>query len=111
MANTFKLKTSSGAATPAGTAITLFTATTKTVLVGLSIANLISNSITIHIQLDSTTAGNTPSVYIGKNLPIPSGSALNALTGKIVLDVNDVLKITASSDNSVDLTLSYMEIT
>ena len=111
MANIFKLKTSAGGQTNAGTAITLLTATEKTILVGCSIANLISNSITIHIQLDSTTAGNTPTVYIGKNLPIPSGSALNALTGKIVLDVNDVLKITASADNCVDLTLSYMEIT
>ena len=111
MANTFKLKTVSGAATPAGTAITLLTATTRTVLIGLSVANLISNSITIHIQMESTTVGNTPSVYIGKNLPIPSGSALNALTGKIVMEVNDVLKITASSDNAVDLTLSHMEIT
>ena len=111
MANTFKLKTVSGAATSAGTAITLLTATTRTVLIGLSVANLISNSITIHIQLDSTTAGNTPTVYIGKNLPIPSGSALNALTGKIVMEATDVLKITASADNCVDMTLSYMEIT
>ena len=111
MANIFKLKTSAGGQTNAGTAITLLTATEKTILVGCSIANLISNSITIHIQMESTTAGNTPSVYIGKNLPVPSGSALNALTGKIVMEVNDVLKITASSDNAVDLTLSHMEIT
>ena len=111
MANIFKLKTSSGAATPAGTAQTIFTATTKTVLVGLSVANLIPNSITIDLQMESSTSGNANSIYIGKGLPVPSGSALNALTGKIIMEVNDVLKVTSSVDNSIDIALSIMEIT
>ena len=110
MANIFKLKTKTGATEVAGTAQTIFTATTKTVLVGLSVANLISNSITIDIQMESAT-GTNANVYIGKGLPIPSGSALNALTGKIIMEVNDILKITSSADSSIDIALSLMEIT
>jgi hypothetical protein len=110
LANTFKLVTKTGSVTTASTPITIFTATTKTVLIGISVANLITNSITINLQMDSTTSGNASSIYIGKNLPVPSGSALNALTGKIVMDVNDVLKVTASEDSSIDVALSLMEI-
>lgn len=110
MANIFKLITKTGTSTTATTPITIFTATTKTVLIGLSVANLIPNSITIDLKMDSTTAGNASSIYIGKGLPVPSGSSLNALTGKIVMDVNDVLKVTSSSDNSIDVALSFMEI-
>ena len=114
MANVFKLVTKTGAATSANTAQTIFTATTKTVLLGISVANLLSNTITMDIHMDSTTAAprnNASSVYIGKGIPVPSGAALNALTGKIIMEATDVLKITSSSDNSIDVALSLMEIT
>lgn len=110
MANTFKLVTKTGGSTTATTPITIFTATTKTVLIGLSVANLIPNSITIDLEMDSTTSGNASSIYIGKGLPVPSGSSLNALTGKIIMEINDVLKVTSSADNSIDIALSFMEI-
>ncbi len=110
MANTFKLVTKSGAATSAGTAQTIFTATTKTVLLGISVANIISNSITMDIQMETDTGTNND-VYIGKGIPVPSGASLNALTGKIIMENTDVLKVTASADNSIDVALSLMEIT
>ena len=110
MANTFKLKTITGDPAVAGTPLTAFTATTETVLVGLAVANLLQNSITIDIQMESST-GTNANVYIGKGLPIPSGSSLNALTGKIVMENGDVLKVTSSLDDSMDIALSLMEIT
>ena len=113
MANVFKLVTKSGAATSAGTAQTIFTATTKTVLLGISVANLLGNTITMDIEMESTSAAprnNANNVYIGKGIPVPSGASLNALTGKIIMEATDVLKITSTSDNSIDVALSLMEI-
>jgi hypothetical protein len=110
MANTFKLKTKTGGAIGANTDITVYTtpASTTTVIIGLTIGNLINNSVTTDIKLEPVSGDN---IHIGKNLPIPSGSSLNALSGKVVLETGDILKVQSDTANSVDIALSIMEIT
>ena len=110
MANTFKLNTKAGGAVAANTDITVLTATTTTILIGLTISNKIGNSVTVDVKLESGTAGNA-NVKIGQNLPIPTGSSLDALAGKIVMNTNDVLKVQSDTANSIDIVLSIMEIT
>ena len=110
MANTFKLNTKAGGAVAANTDITVLTATTTTILIGLTISNKIGNSVTVDVKLESGTAGNS-NVNIGQNLPIPTGSSLDALAGKIVMNTNDVLKVQSDTANSIDIVLSIMEIT
>ena len=110
MANTFKLNTKAGGAVAANTDITVLTAATTTILIGLTISNKVTNSITVDVKLESSTSGNA-NVNIGQNLPIPSGSSLDALAGKIVMNTGDVLKVQSDTANSIDVVLSIMEIT
>ena len=109
MANTFKLNTKAGGAVAANTDITVLTATTTTILIGLTISNKVSNSITVDVKLESSTSG-TANVIIGQNLPIPSGSSLDALAGKVVMNTGDILKVQSDTANSADVVLSIMEI-
>jgi len=89
------------------TAEPILTATAKSVIIGLTLANVTGGSITASVQL--VTSGEDP--YIIKNIPIPSGSSVEIMAGnKIVMNATDVLKVSGSIATSVDATLSYMEI-
>ena len=110
MANTFKNATKAGGAVAADTDMTVYTvpSSTTTVVIGLTISNLASNSITVDVKLEPASGDN---IHIGKNLPVPSGSTINALSGKLVMETADVLKVQSDTANSVDIALSVMEIT
>ena len=112
MANTFKLNTKAGGAVAANTDITVYTvpSSTTTIIIGLTISNKVANAITVDVKLESSTSGNA-NVNIGENLPIPSGSSLDALAGKVCMNVGDILKIQSDTANSMDIALSIMEIT
>ena len=115
MANAFKIKTKSGGAVGANTDMTVYTvpAATTAVIIGLTIANKVTNAVTVDVKVESDTADveSNVNVNIGHNLPIPSGSSLDALAGKVVLQATDVLKVQSDTANSVDIALSVMEIT
>lgn len=115
MANTFKLKTFEQGATAVNTNISTYTvpAATTTIIIGLTIANITGNSITVDAQVVSTTNDVTTNVssYIGKDLPIPSGSALDVLAGKIVLQTGDNIVVQSDTLASVNISMSIMEIT
>src|SRR5210317_2278972 len=104
MANTFKLITDSAVGTSAATVYTC-PASTATTVIGLSLANIISTSITADIQVENNDGDN---IYIVKDAPIPIGGALVAIGGdqKLVLNESDVLKVTSSDASSVDVALS-----
>ena len=107
MANTFKRKVLANIDTSLATVYTVPSATT-TVVIGLTLANVTSGSITADVQL--VTSGDDP--YIVKSIPIPAGSSVEVMSGnKIVMETTDILKVLGSATNSVDATLSIMEIT
>ena len=107
MANTFKRKVLANIDTSLATVYTVPSATT-TVVIGLTLANVTSGSITADVQL--VTSGDDP--YIVKDIPIPAGSSVEVMSGnKIVMETTDILKVLGSATNSVDATLSIMEIT
>ena len=110
MANTFKNATKAGGAVAADTDMTVYTvpSSTTTVVIGLTISNLASNSITVDVKLEPASGDN---IHIGKNLPVPSGSTINALSGKLVMQTADVLKVQSDTANSADIATSIMEIT
>ena len=112
MPNTFKLNTKAGGAIAANTDITVYTvpASTTSIIIGLTISNKVTNAVTVDVKLESTTSGNA-NVNIGENLPIPSGSSLDALAGKVCMNTGDILKIQSDTANSIDIALSIMEIT
>ena len=113
MANTFKLKTKAGID---ASLVTIYTVpgSTKTVIIGLTIANVKGSSVTADAQIvtASSSGENADNVYIAKSIPLPSGSSIEIMAGnKIVLEAGDVVKVKSSVTDGVDAILSVMEIT
>ena len=113
MANTFKLKTKAGID---ASLVTIYTvpANTKTVIIGLTIANVKGASVTADAQVvtASSSGENADDVYLIKDIPLPAGSSIEIMSGnKIVLEAGDIVKVKGSVTNAVDALLSVMEIT
>ena len=111
MANNFKLKTKLGTGgIAAGAVQDVYTVPggTTSIIIGLTIANLTSNSVTVDVAIDRVSAND---VSIGLNLPIPAGSSLDALAGKVVLETTDKITVACDTADGIDTTLSVMEIT
>ena len=100
----------------AGTPLTLYTcpSSTQTIVIGLTLCNVHTTSITADVQLvsdtsDTETNGN---VELVTNAPIPAGGSLETLGGgKLVLQTTDILRVTSDTASSLDVALSIMEIT
>lgn len=100
MANTFKNYTSTSVGTSATTVYTV-PASTTSVTIGLNIANVSASQITVDVQI----AG----AYVVKDAPIPAGSALSVLDGKIIMEAADTCVVTSSAASSADVLLSVLE--
>lgn len=109
MANSFKTVTDTAVGTSPATIYTCPSAT-ETTIIGLNVANILSVSITVDVQLENNDGDN---VYLVKDAIVPVGSALVAVGGdqKIVMNASDILRITASQASAADVTLSVLEIT
>jgi len=113
MANTFKLKTKPSLTTSLAAYYTVPAGTTAVVL-GISLANITSGSVTADVLVVSDTADveTNANTYLGKSLPIPAGGTLEIMQGnKLVLQTTDAIQAKASATSSVDLLISIMEIT
>ena len=115
MANTFKLKTKSGVNGAALSTVYTVPANTTAVIIGLTISNIKGSSITADAQIvtASSTGENADDVYIVKDVPLPTGSSIEVMSGnKIILQAGDVVKSGGSnaSGNDADVILSIMEI-
>tara|TARA_R100000700_G_scaffold29508_1_gene36355 strand:- start:245 stop:574 length:330 start_codon:yes stop_codon:yes gene_type:complete len=109
MANTFKNKTFNGNSTTANTNMAVYTApsSTTTVVIGLTLANTTSSQITADIKL---AAADT--IYLAKDIPIPAGSAFEFFAGnKLIMEAGHAIITQSNTANSLDTTLSIMEIT
>jgi len=98
--NVFKNYTSASVGTSPVTVYTV-PASTTAVTIGLNVANVSANQITIDVQC----AG----AYVIKGAPIPAGAALSVLDGKIILEAADTLVVTSSAATSADVLLSVLE--
>ena len=102
MANTFKNYTSASVGTGATTVYTVPSATTS-VMIGCNLANRTASQIKVDVQV----AG----VYLAKDVPIPAGSALSVLDGKIILETTDTVVVTSDTASSCDVIVSVLEQT
>jgi hypothetical protein len=102
MANTFKNYVASDVGTAPNTVYTVPAATTS-VMIGCNIANKTTAAIYVDVQLGST--------YLVKGAPIPSGSALSVLDGKIIIETGETFVVTSDADTSADVVLSVLEQT
>tara|TARA_Y100000114_G_scaffold147849_1_gene160128 strand:- start:101 stop:436 length:336 start_codon:yes stop_codon:yes gene_type:complete len=111
MANTFKTKTFDGSSTNADTLMSIYTvpSSTTTIVLGLTLANLTSNTIEVTVTYTNNDGDN---VNITKLAQIPGKASLEIMSGnKYVMETSDILKVKSSAANSLDTTLSIMEIT
>tara|TARA_B000000532_G_C18821637_1_gene386198 strand:- start:80 stop:409 length:330 start_codon:yes stop_codon:yes gene_type:complete len=109
MANAFKLVTDTGVGTSPATVYTCPSAT-ETTIIGLNLANIVSSSVQVSVQLENNDGDN---IYLIKDAPVPIGSSLVAVGGdqKVVMNASDVLKVTSDTASSIDVALSILEIT
>ena len=110
MANTFKNKVYSGANTSADALVNVYTVptspSTTTVVIGLTLANTTTSQITADIKLNTGQ-----SVFLAKNIPIPSGSSFEYMAGnKIIMEAGHTLQVSSNTANSLDTVASIMEI-
>ena len=110
MANTFKLKTKANVGV---TTVGIYTApaATTTVVIGITLANTSGSGVNVGVAV-SRTSDTKEDIKLLKNAPIPSGSSLEFMSGnKIVLEATDTVTVDSDTNNSVDASLTIMEIT
>ena len=106
--NTFKRKTKNGIGSTLTTVYTV-PSTATAVVIGGVVANTDTSS-TVYTTIlvnDGTNEIN----LTGTDTPIPAGTALSFIDGKVVLEAGDVVKAKGSVANTLDVILSIMEIT
>ena len=84
---------------------TAYTATTKSILVGGTFANLTDNSINLFVEIG---IGNT-FANIANDIPVPTGSSFVITdAGKTLLEGSDAIRIYCDTDNAIDASLSIL---
>jgi len=108
MANTFKLKTKANVGITTQNVYVVPSATT-TVVIGITLANTSGSGCLVGIGI---TRPSTDDVKLLKNAPIPQGSSLEFMSGnKVVLETADTITVDSDTNNSIDASLTIMEIT
>ena len=76
---------------------------------GITLANTSGSGILVGVGV---TRSSTDDVKLLKNAPIPQGSSLEFMAGnKVVLEATDTLTVNSDTNNSIDASLTIMEIT
>ena len=109
MANVFKNSMTSGVGTTGVVAYTAPAATTTTII-GVSVANINSNNISVSVMARDSSSNKT--VYLVKDAIIVQASTAILIGGeqKIVLEANDFLSVTSSLVSSADVIVSALEL-
>lgn len=102
MASTFKNYKSTGTGVTFDTVYTV-PASTASVVIGVNVANLLSEEIEVTV-----IAGG---LHIVKDCPIPAGSALSPLEGKIILEETETVTVKCNRGAGCDVLVSVMEQT
>lgn len=107
MATTLKNYITANVGTTPSTVYNPTTAGIQSTLIGLVLANTTTSAVTASVTLTSGAA----TVYIIKNVTLPSGNALDIVGGgKIIIEQNDLIQVTSSAASSVDVTVSTVEV-
>ena len=109
MANTFKNRTLRAVGTSPVDVGAIVGEGVQTTLIGMTMANITSGVINVTATLNDGT--NT--THIVKDAPIPTGGSLILLGGdqKVVLMTGDKVIVTSNTASSVDVIMSFLEIT
>ena len=104
MAQNFRRYTNNDIATSAET---FFTADSYDTIVGISVANVTGSAVIASVYIND----GVNDIYLVKNAPIPSGSALQVLDGgaKFVVQSGDALKVVSDTASSLDVWVSAVD--
>ena len=104
MAQNFRRYTSNDVGTSAAT---LFTANSYDTVVGISVANVTASAVTASVYIND----GTNDIYLVKDAPIPSGSALQVLDGgaKFVVQSGDRIYVQSDTASSLDVWVSAVD--
>jgi hypothetical protein len=106
--NNFKLKTKASVGVTTVGIYTVPVSTTTTIL-GITLANVSGSGINVTVGIARTLADD---VSIIRNVPIPQGSSLEFMQGnKVVLEPDDAVTVKSDVLNSLDVSLSILEMT
>ena len=93
-------------------------ANTDPVIIGLLLTNKLGASIVADVLIESQHADYGESVYLVKGAQIPVGSALEVISGKVVVSNTtssasngDIVQVRCDTASALDVTLSVLENT
>jgi len=83
---------------------------TRVTVIGMSITNVIESPVNIDILIEDDTSAQT---FYAKSTIIPPGSSLRAVAQgeKLILEARNILLVNADIEDSIDVVLSYVEVT
>ena len=110
MANTFKNDTLRASGTTLASVGSAVASSTQTTIIGMTVANIVSSVISVGVKLVDNSANET---WLVKDAPIPTGGALVVVGGdqKVVMETGDIIKVISNTASSMDVVMSYLEIT
>lgn len=81
----------------------------NTTVIGMSLTNTTNDLVTVDIQIDD----GTTAAYFVKGVIVPANQSLRVVNGgeKLIMGPSTDLIMTSSADSSLDLVMSYVEIT
>jgi len=104
MANTYKNSKVAGITSETD----IITGSGQSIVIGLSIANTDTNDAKVTVNLTDNDGSNAVSIV--KDGSVPINNSLIVIGGEQKLVIADTQKVKVSSDYSVDVVLSYLEI-
>ena len=90
---------------------TIFTSNSDDAVIGIRLANIVTQTIQADIYITSSASGGSADSYIVKGVSIPQGSSIELIDGgaKVVLQSGDVLKAKSDTANSLNVWVSYID--
>ena len=73
------------------------------------VANIGNNTQTVSFSHQRTTSGIAVTTEIVKDFPVPSNDSANLLQGKLILESNDVILLSASTNTDIKFIGSILE--
>ena len=111
MANTFKNATynSNLAADTDSSALATVGANTETTIIGMTISNITTGVISVGVKLKDSSNNET---WVVKDAPVPTGGSLVISSSqKICMVTGDHILVRSNTANSMNVIISYLEIT
>jgi hypothetical protein len=114
MTSVFKNLLKANIGTTPNTVLTSNSSATSTVI-GMSVTNTTKEIVLLTIQVTDPNGGGLgvpTTAYYLKNVVVPGAQSIRVISGgeKLILSASNALTMTASVDNSLDLVMSWVEI-